>query len=133
MNPWPGRIEQTQSTYDGGHVRGRHAFAWLLVALAAVVLVALAASFFFRPYTPMMTYYGAPFYGWGFFPFGSIFFIIFVFFVFRFVFWGWGGWGWRRGYGYSYGDAREILRQRYAKGEITKDQFEQMMRDLEQH
>lgn len=81
----------------------------------------------------MMTYYGAPFYGWWFFPFGSIFFIIFVFFVFRFVFWGWGGWGWRRGYGYSYGDAREILRQRYAKGEITKDQFDQMMRDLEQH
>lgn len=49
---------------------------------------------------------------------------------------GW-GWGWRGGYsrGYwrgqgYYGGATEILRQRYAKGEITKDQFDQMMRDL---
>jgi len=30
-------------------------------------------------------------------------------------------------------DAREILRERYAKGEITKEQFEQMMRDLKEH
>ncbi|MDP9289837.1 MAG: SHOCT domain-containing protein [Thermoproteota archaeon] len=26
-----------------------------------------------------------------------------------------------------------MLRERYAKGEITKEQFEQMMRDLKEH
>ncbi len=38
--------------------------------------------------------------------------------------------GYWRGYGRYYEDATEILRQRYAKGEISKDQFDQMMRDL---
>jgi putative membrane protein len=78
-----------------------------------------------------MPYYPYPYFAWGFFPFGFIFFLIFIFFIFRVAFWGWGG-GWGRGY-YRYGDAREILRQRYARGEITKDQFDQMMRDLDQH
>jgi len=68
---------------------------------------------------------------------GTIFFFA-IFFVVRVLFWGLGwGWGWRGGYsrgywrypGYS-GDATEILKQRYAKGEISKDQFDQMMRDL---
>ncbi|TLZ90987.1 MAG: hypothetical protein E6J98_08035 [Methanobacteriota archaeon] len=50
----------------------------------------------------------------------------------------WGGWGggWG-GYGrhyWRYGDdAHAILRSRYARGEITGEQFEQMMGDLEQH
>ena len=81
-------------------------------------------------YTPtMMPYYGG---GWFFFPFGFIFIFFIIFVVGRLLLWPW-GWGWRRGYWYHYGDAREILRQRYARGEVTKDQFEQMMRDLEQH
>jgi putative membrane protein len=29
-------------------------------------------------------------------------------------------------------DAASIVRERYAKGEITKEQFEQMLRDLRQ-
>src|SRR5207249_1650334 len=48
--------------------------------------------------------------------------------------WGGGGWG---GYGWHYwrygDDAHAILRSRYARGEITREQFEQMMGDLEQH
>ena len=107
----------------------------MIVALVALLVIAFAAVMFFHPYTyvPMMGYYGYPMYGWWFFPFGFIFFI-FIFFIFRAAFWGWGG-GWRRRYyyRYGYGDAKEILRQRYARGEIPKDQYEQMMRDLEQH
>jgi putative membrane protein len=82
----------------------------------------------------MAPYYGYPSFGWWFFfPFGFFFFVIVVFFVSRLVFWPWWGGGWRRRYWYGYGDAHEILRQRYARGEITKEQFDQMTRDLEQH
>jgi putative membrane protein len=46
----------------------------------------------------------------------------------------WWGWGWRRHRYRGYrGDAYEILRERYARGEITRDQFEQMMADLQRH
>lgn len=115
-----------------------HWFGWVIFALLLVAVIAFVGSIVANGYYgPMMNYTGYPFYGWFFFPFGFIFFFIFIFFIFRFAFWGWGGWGWRRrywyGYGYGYSDAHEILRQRYARGEITKDQFDQMMRDLEQH
>jgi uncharacterized membrane protein len=73
--------------------------------------------------------------GWFFWPFGILIFFLFIFLITRFIFWG--AWGWRRRYwyggGYGYGDAHEILRQRYARGEISKEQFDQMTRDLEQH
>jgi putative membrane protein len=113
------------------------AFGWILFGVAILAVVALfgAAAFGGYAYAPMMPmpYYGYHFFGgWFFFPFGLLFFLFFVFFIGRWIFWPWGR-GWRHGYWYNYGDAREILRQRYAKGEITKDQFEQMMRDLEQH
>ena len=85
------------------------------------------------PSAPAGMYYGYPFIGWWFFfPFGIFFLFIVLFFVSRLIFWPM-GWGWRRRYWYGYGDANEILRQRYARGEITKDQFEQIKRDLEQH
>jgi putative membrane protein len=118
-------------------MHARHTFAWVFVALAAFVIAVFALSWFIHPYpyAPTTAYYGYPWWGWGFFPFGFIFFFIFIFFIFRVAFWGWGGWGWRHGYyRYGYGgDSREIIRQRYARGEITKEQFDQMMRDLEQH
>ena len=103
--------------------------------MAVIAFITLIA---FHPYTtPPTVMAGYPFYGWWFFPFGFFVFIFVVFFAFRFIFWGFWGWGWRRrywyGYGYGYGDAHEILRQRYARGEITKEQFDQMTRDLEQH
>jgi len=74
-----------------------------------------------------------------FFPFGFVFFLIFIFFIARLIFWGtWWGWRGRGGWGYRgryyyWGDAKEILRQRYARGEITKEQFDQMNRDLDEH
>lgn len=75
-----------------------------------------------------------------FFPFGFFIFIFFLFFLFRGLFWGWGwgGWGWRGyypmygRYNFGHDGAAEILRRRYASGEITKEQFDQMMQDIEQ-
>jgi len=107
---------------------------WVFGGLVVLLLVAL---------------FVVPFLVWGgvittafyprafFFPFGFLVFFFVIFFVVRALFWGWGWrggwgrgyWGYRGGYGY-WTDATEILRQRYAKGEISKDQFDQMMRDL---
>jgi putative membrane protein len=49
----------------------------------------------------------------------------------------WGPWNHRMGCGMSRMsgmggsmDAEEILRQRYARGEVTKEQYDQMLRDL---
>lgn len=113
-----------------------HPFAWAVLAVVVVGIVSFFALVANRGYPtePMMAYNGYSVFGWWFFPFGFIFFIIFLFLIFRLAFWGW-GWGWRHRYwyGYGYGDAHEILRQRYARGEITKEQFDQMTRDLEQH
>ncbi len=89
------------------------------------MLAATARTYF---YPTMMPYYG----GWFFFPFGFLFFFLIIFGLGRLLFWPW-AWGWRRGYWYHHDEAGEILRARYARGEITKEQFDQMIRDLEQH
>ena len=129
------RRKQTQSNYDGGYRHPMRWIGWVVFALVLVALIGFLGDIAYRGFGPMATYGGYPFFGWFFFPFGFIFFFIFIFFIFRVAFWGFGGWGWRRRYwyGYGYSDAHEILRQRYAKGEITKDQYDQMTRDLEQH
>lgn len=104
----------------------------VILLLAGLLVVTLLYGLAGRPFT----YYPFPFF---FFPFGFLSFFFVIFFVVRALFWGFGwGWGWRGGYsrgywrgqGYYYGDATEILRQRYARGEINKEQFDQMMRDL---
>jgi len=115
-----------------GWAHPRRWIAWGFVGLLILVGVSIAVSLVLFALGNTGTRTGFyPFFGfgWGF---------IFLFFLF---FWGlrwWGGWGWGwGGYGrryWRYGDdAHAILRTRYARGEITKDQFEQMMRDLDQH
>ena len=125
-----------QGTYDGRHY-GRSWFVWVVAALLIVVALGIVGVLFAHFYYPttMPMYYGYPFFGWWFFPFGFIFFFLFIFLIARLIFWPLGGWGGRRRYWYryGYGDSREILRRRYAMGEITKDQYDQMMTDLEQH
>ena len=112
---------------------------WILgLILVVLVFSLLVTAFFFAGPATMgaapYPYYPRSFFGFFFFPFGIIFFFLLIFFVFRLAFW-----PWRRGYyGYhghwrSWDDANEILRQRYARGEITKDQFEQMQHDLDRH
>ncbi len=71
---------------------------------------------------------------WGFF---GIFFLLWIaFFAVRVAFWttrgGGGGGGYRRAYGEGgpHQGAWQIARQRYARGEITREQYQQIMNDL---
>ena len=115
----------------------RGMMGWIIGGLAMLLLlgVFVVPFFYYGSAVGPNCYYPRPYF---FFPFGFLIFF-FIFFVARGLFWGW-GWGWRGGYwrgywrhGGYYSEAEEILRQRYAKGEITKDQFDQMMRDLQAH
>lgn len=76
-------------------------------------------------------------------PFWFIFPAIFIgFFLMRFLFWGrwgWYGYGHAYGYGCGYGppygaapplDAREELRQRLARGDITPEEYEKRRQTL---
>jgi putative membrane protein len=114
--------------------RIRRIVGWGIIGLIAVIGLSIVLSLYFAPRQPGGFDYPSSF----FFPFhfgwlGAIFLIFIVFLVVRWFFW-----PWRRGGGYySYPhpqrvDAASIVRERYAKGEITKEQFEQIMRDLRQ-
>lgn len=122
-----------------GYTRNRRRgfLRWIFAAIFAVLTIGLVVGLLsfaglWGPIGPRPYYFGWPFF---FFPFGFIF-IFALFFIFRFAFWGWGwGWGWRRGYyNRSWGSdgpyALEILNQRYARGEITKEQYDQMKDDI---
>ncbi|MDA4125029.1 MAG: SHOCT domain-containing protein [Thaumarchaeota archaeon] len=123
--------------YNNEMLHRRRAVVWviggLIVLVAAIIAVAGLARLYWYP--SVMAYNGA-YGGWFFFPFffpfGFLFFFFVIFALGRLFFWPW-GWGGRRGYWYQYSGAEEILRERYAKGEITKEQLDQMMRDLWQH
>ncbi len=107
---------------------------WILIPIVAVVAVVSFATVVF------LTFGGAgpyPWPWWGFFPWFP-FVGIWIFFGFLFLFgvfrWGAGPWAW--GYGWdrrNRDDSRTILRERYARGEITREQFDEMRRDLDEH
>jgi putative membrane protein len=118
----------------GGDERPRRGMRlnWLLVCLILLAVlafvIALTVRVLSRPATTY--YYGSRFLF--FFPFGVLLFFLIVFVIARLIFWPWGG-GYRRAYWRHYSESVEIVKARYARGEITKEQFDQMMRDLEQH
>jgi len=117
------------------HRHGVGIFGWAIFGLVALVLVGIFISPFLWAHFGMMpvtsTTYPMPFFGWFFWPFGLLFLVFIIFGVSRMFWRPWGrgyyGGGWQR-----FGTPEEILRRRYARGDITKDQFDQMMRDLQQ-
>src|SRR6266705_2666229 len=106
--------------------RPRHTFARGLFAIVAVIVSSVAISAFLfatRPAPVAGTYY--PYFFFGIFAF---------FWIVRWLIFPWrGGWGYRGRYWRYQDESYNIIRERYAKGEITKEQFEQLMRDLQQH
>ncbi len=112
--------------------RAPQLWPWILIPVVAVVAFAAFAILGLLAYGAAGPY---PWPWWGFFPWFP-FVGIWIFFGFLFLFgvfrWGAGPWGW--GHGWDYGDrddSRAILRERYARGEITREQFDAIRRDLD--
>lgn len=104
----------------------RHPAIFIAIGAIALLFIIGTSLIFFVFFAPH------PFVGY-FFPFGIFWVFLLVFLVFGILRWAFWGWGWRsRGYyGRYYDQAHQILRERYARGEITKEQLDQMMRDLD--
>src|SRR5690348_7505904 len=102
-----------------------------LLAGAAIASTLIGLSLF-RGYAPSPdgVQYQGWWFGWPFFGFAWVFiplFFIVIFFAFRWFLWG--GWGWGRGWNGRYDDsALETLRERFARGEITKERFDSMVK-----
>ena len=107
---------------------------WILIpVLGLVALAAFAIVGFFT----VGAAGASPWPWWGFFPWFPIvgMAIFFGFLCMVFVFRCFGGpWGWEGGPGRGNDDrSGAILRERYAHGEITKEEFDAMRRDLNEH
>ena len=103
-----------------------------MLGLLILVVLSFAVPLIFFIMRPTENFY-YPFYHPFFFPFGLLFgfFVIFIVFgTLRWLFWPW-GWRHRRRYWQYPDQSYNILRERYARGEITKEQYEQMMQDLQ--
>ena len=106
----------------------RRLVVWGLVGLFVLVGISIALSWLFFSVRPVGTFY--PFFPFGWFGGLFLFFLILVW-VARWIFWPWRyAWG---PHGHRPDAAFQILRERYARGEITKEQYDQMARDLPQH
>ena len=87
-------------------------------------------------YLTLLQMYGPDPNGWHWWPMFPFFFMcVFFFFVFLFFFRRKPDWGPRGGQigedsGKSYESAQEILKKRYAKGEISKEEYEEMRKVL---
>ena len=104
--------------------RHRPFWIWIPLIFVAGIVSVFAIAYLFGSF-PAGLY--PPFY---YFPFWIIFPLFFFGLFFAFRWWGWGCWWGSRGYYYS-DPALEVLRERFARGEITKEQYEEMQKDLE--
>jgi putative membrane protein len=120
-------------SYQGPN-RIRQIAGWSIIGVIAAVVMTIASIAIYSylvPRPPGAFYY--PFFPFHFGWLGGIFLIFAGLWIARWLLWPWRrGWG---GYYYYYprqqgADAVSIVRERYARGEITKEQFEQMLRDL---
>ena len=116
--------------------RIRRIVGWGIIVLIAIIGISIALSFYFAP-RPLGGFHYPFFFPFHFGWLGAIFLIFIVLLIARWFFWPWrGGRMGEEGY-YSSPhqqrlDAASIVKERYAKGEITKEQYEQMLRDLRQ-
>jgi putative membrane protein len=114
--------------------RARGFIAWGVFGLIVLVAASIIASLLFFSLRSPGTFY--PFFPAFFFQFhfgwlGGIFIILLVLLITRWVFLPWRNGNLPGSYSRPHDDgAYSILKERYAKGEITKEQFEQMMLDL---
>jgi putative membrane protein len=115
--------------------RARGFIAWSVFGLIILVAASIITSLLFFGPRSLGIFY--PFFPAFFFPFhfgwlGGIFIILLVFLIARWVFLPWRNRNTSSSYWQHHDDnsALNILKERYAKGEITKEQFEQMMLDL---
>jgi putative membrane protein len=115
--------------------RRRIFVAWGIFGLIVLIGISIIASLLFFGLRTSGTFY--PFFPAFFFPFhfgwlGGIFIILVFFLIARWFFLPWRNGNTSGSYRQHSDDnsARNILKERYAKGEITKEQFEQMMLDL---
>ncbi len=104
--------------------RMRRTVRWIFASVIIAVGTLIVLSLLFGRFSPA----GYPpffFFGWW------IFIPLFFFGFFFFRWWGWVSWWYsgRRHYN-DYDPALETLRERFARGEITKEQYDQMRRDL---
>jgi putative membrane protein len=118
--------------------RVRGFIAWGVFGLIILVAASIIASLLFLGSRSSETFY--PFFPAYFFPFhfgwlGGIFVILVFFLIARWVFLSWRNGNTSSSYWQHHGDnsAHNILKERYAKGDITKEQFEKMMLDLKRN
>src|ERR1700730_2749264 len=109
-------------------------FRWLWIIIGVLFLATVVTGIGFFVYDIVL---GHPLFAGGFYPFfrfgpffgfGWVIFLFLIFgFGFRFLFRPWRRWGYYGRGGYYYNDpAMQSLRVRYARGEITKEQFDAM-------
>ena len=119
---------------DGLKMSNSHSMRWAWIGVGAFILIigtVLLLGSLLRFGLFARGYYGMPMMRGGGLAFGIIgfFFLCFLGFIaLRFL--AGGSMGHRSYHRWDRVDAEEILRQRYARGEITKEQFDQMQRDL---
>ncbi len=105
---------------------------WVLLPVVAVIAAISIAVVGF-----LTVGRAGPWPWWGFFPWfpfvgiGIVFGFLFLFSALR---WSWGPWcGYDGGYRGYEDQSRAILRERYARGEVTREQFDELRRHLDEH
>ncbi|MGC2289094.1 MAG: hypothetical protein WA688_04480 [Thermoplasmata archaeon] len=128
--------------YAGGYPREPppHPHRWLYIGLA-VMLVLIGVALFLVILSPGTFGYHPGTTGIG--PFGYLggFFLIFlfvmiIFWIVRIAMWSSRPSGYRNRQGFGGGrryGAFAIARERYARGEISREQYDQIMQDLQRH